>query len=251
MKYTTTVADYLTWRGDIPFENDPLNEVDNLIFCLLSYVELDGAVPSTPDRCVTLREAAKEYFFTHDPKDERPLGLIVPREIVALFRQMADAPRYRDLQLCGYVNEICEKKQVQFSALTIRLPDDTWFVAVRGTDDTIVGWREDFNLSWMDEVPAQRLTAEYLDNLPLTKNSRLSSAGIPREAIWQSGGRFTPRPQRGIGSSGYTATMVPDSRKKCWSRRRTVHLPTASTAWYRSPPWSGCCFHMMKCECHP
>ena len=103
------VTDYIQWRGDIPFENDPLNEVDNLIFCLLSYVELDGAVPSTPDRCVTLREAAKEYFFTHDPKDERPLGLIVPREIVALFRQMADAPRYRDLQLCGYVNEICEK----------------------------------------------------------------------------------------------------------------------------------------------
>ena len=65
------VTDYIQWRGDIPFENDPLNEVDNLIFCLLSYVELDGAVPSTPDRCVTLREAAKEYFFTHDPKDER------------------------------------------------------------------------------------------------------------------------------------------------------------------------------------
>ena len=71
------VTDYIQWRGDIPFENDPLNEVDNLIFCLLSYVELDGAVPSTPDRCVTLREAAKEYFFTHDPKDERPLGLTV------------------------------------------------------------------------------------------------------------------------------------------------------------------------------
>lgn len=181
------VTDYIQWRGDIPFENDPLNEVDNLIFCLLSYVELDGAVPSTSDRCVTLREAAKEYFFTHDPKDERPLGLIVPREIVALFRQMADAPRYRDLQLCGYVNEICEKKQVQFSALTIRLPDDTWFAAVRGTDDTIVGWREDFNLSWMDEVPAQRLTAEYLDNLPLTKNSRLYVGGHSKGgnlAVW-------------------------------------------------------------------
>lgn len=41
------VTDYIQWRGDIPFENDPLNEVDNLIFCLLSYVELDGAVPST------------------------------------------------------------------------------------------------------------------------------------------------------------------------------------------------------------
>ncbi len=181
------VTDYIQWRGDIPFDNDPLNEVDNLIFCLLSYVDLEGAVPAGTDHYVTLREAAKEYFFTHSPKDERPLGLIVPREIVALFRQMAEAPRFRDLQLCGYVNEICEKKQVQFSALTIRLPHDTWFAAVRGTDDTIVGWREDFNLSWMDEVPAQRMTADYLDKLPLTDTSRLYVGGHSKGgnlAVW-------------------------------------------------------------------
>lgn len=181
------VTDYIRWRGDIPFDNDQLNEVDNLIFCLLSYVDLNGAVPSDINQCVTLREAAKEYFFTHDPSDERPLGLIVPREIVMLFRQMADAPRYRDLLLCGYVNEICEQKQVQFSAVTIRLPGDTWFVAVRGTDDTIVGWREDFNLSWMDEVPAQRMTADYLDALPLTSTSRLYVGGHSKGgnlAVW-------------------------------------------------------------------
>lgn len=181
------IPDYIRWRGDIPFEHDPVNEVDNLIFCLLSYVDLEGAVPSDFKHTVTLSEAAKTYFLDHDPKDERPLGLIVPRQIVDMFRQMADTPRYRDLKLCGYVNEICEERQVQFSALTIRLPNGVWFVAVRGTDDTIVGWREDFNLSWMDEVPAQRMTADYLDRLPLSKNARLYVGGHSKGgnlAVW-------------------------------------------------------------------
>lgn len=181
------IPDYIRWRGDIPFEHDPVNEVDNLIFCLLSYVDLDGIVPSDFKHSVTLAEAAKAYFLDHDPKDERPLGLIVPRQIVELFRQMAEASRYRDLKLCGYVNEICETRQVQFSALTVRLPHGVWFVAVRGTDDTIVGWREDFNLSWMDEVPAQRMTAEYLDRLPLSKNARLYVGGHSKGgnlAVW-------------------------------------------------------------------
>lgn len=181
------IPDYIRWRGDIPFEHDPLNEVDNLIFCLLSYVDLEGAVPQDFKHSVTLAEAAKTYFLTHDPKDERPLGLIVPRQIVDMFRQMADAPRYRELKLCGYVNEISPERQVQFSALTIHLPGGVWFVAVRGTDDTIVGWREDFNLSWMEEVPAQRMTADYLDALPLTKRARLYVGGHSKGgnlAVW-------------------------------------------------------------------
>lgn len=181
------IPDYIRWRGDIPFANDPVNEVDNLIFCLLSYVELEGAVPGDFKHSVTVAEAAKTYFLSHDPKDERPLGLIVPRQIVDMFRQMADAPRYRDVKLCGYVNEIDREKQVQFAALTIKLPNNTWFVAVRGTDDTVVGWREDFNLSWMDEVPAQRMTAAYLDALPLTKKARLYVGGHSKGgnlAVW-------------------------------------------------------------------
>lgn len=181
------IPDYLRWRGDLSFEHDLVNEVDNLIFCLLSYVDLEGIVPSDFKHSVTLSDAAKAYFLGHDPRDERPLGLIVPRQIVELFRQMAEVPRYRDLKLCGYVNEICVERQVQFSALTIRLPHGVWFVAVRGTDDTIVGWREDFNLSWMDEVPAQRMTAEYLDRLPLSKHAQLYVGGHSKGgnlAVW-------------------------------------------------------------------
>ncbi len=160
---------------------------------------------------------------------------------------MADAPRYRDLQLCGYVNEICEKKQVQFSALTIRLPDDTWFAAVRGTDDTIVGWREDFNLSGWTRF-RHSATAEYLDNLPLTKNSRLYVGGHSKGgnlAVW---GAVHASPATRDRIVRVYSNDAPDSRKKCWSLRRTVHLPTASTAWCRSPPLVGMLLSHDECD---
>ncbi len=182
-----TVTDYLAWRGDLSFDAVPVCEADNLIFSLLSYMDLDGIVPAPGDGCITMREAAKEYFFVREEIPPKPLGLIVPAEIVGLFRALADAPRFRDLPLCGYVNEICEAREMQFSAMTIRLPDGGAFVAFRGTDDTIVGWREDFNLSYMDEVPSQRKAADYLNALDLPPDMPLYVGGHSKGgnlAVW-------------------------------------------------------------------
>ena len=182
------VFDYLEWRGDLTFEEIPVNEVDNLIFCLLSYVDLDGIVPAEPQKGrVTIRRAAAEYFFTHEDIQDRPLGLIVPADILTLFRRMAHARRFRDLELTGYTNTVCEVREMQFSALTIRLPGEQMFVAFRGTDDTIVGWREDFNLSHMEEVPSQRMAADYLNRLDLTPDTTLWVGGHSKGgnlAVW-------------------------------------------------------------------
>ncbi len=182
------VFDYLEWRGDLTFEEAPLNEVDNLIFCLLSYVDLEGIVPAEPKQGrVTLRSAAAEYFFTHGETSTRPLGLIVPADILTLFRRMAHTRRFRDLELTGYVNTICETREMQFSALTVRLPREQMFAAFRGTDDTIVGWREDFNLAHMDEVPSQRMAADYLNALDITPDTTLFVGGHSKGgnlAVW-------------------------------------------------------------------
>ena len=182
------VFDYLEWRGDLSFAQSPVNEVDSLIFCLLSYVDLDGIVPADPKKGrITVRAAAAEYFFTHDTTPTRPLGLIVPADTLTLFRRMAKYPRFRDLELTGYVNEVSEERGMQFSALTVRLPGEQLFVAFRGTDDTIVGWREDFNLSHMEEVPSQRMAAEYLNRLDMTPDTALFVGGHSKGgnlAVW-------------------------------------------------------------------
>ena len=179
------ILDYLEWRGDLTLSEAPLSEVDNLIFCLLSYVDLDGIIPE--DGGVTIRAAAAEYFFTHPDRGDRPLGFIIPGDILTLFRRMAHTKRFRDLILTNYVSEISEERQTQFAAITVRMPDDAVFVAFRGTDDTIVGWKEDFNLSFMDEVPAQRSAAAYLNGLDVTPDTGIYVGGHSKGgnlAVW-------------------------------------------------------------------
>ncbi len=184
------VFEYLNWRGDISMEQLPLGEVDGLILSLLSYVDLDGILPMSNENShagITIREAAKEYFFVRDPQIQRPLGLIVPAEIIRLFRCVANSTRFGGLNLYDYVNEISEEEETQFSALTVQLPQEDLFVAFRGTDDTIVGWREDFNLSFMDEVPAQRHAADYLSALDPTPEARIYVGGHSKGgnlAVW-------------------------------------------------------------------
>ncbi len=182
------IYDYLDWRGDIPARSDNINEVDNMIFSLLSYVNFERVFEALEHhRTLTMREAAKEYFFTHDEKNPRPLGLIVPAVILDLFRRLAETPRYRDLELFGYVNEICPEKEMQFSAITIKLGDGGLFVAFRGTDDTLVGWKEDFKLAYLEEVPSQAKAVAYLNALPLEENTALYVGGHSKGgnlAVW-------------------------------------------------------------------
>lgn len=158
--------DYLDWRGDVTFDQCPLNELDSSLFSMLVYVNFQGIVPSDPNEPgVTLREAAKDFFFTYDDDEKYPLGLIIPKEIITIFRRMADLPRYANLYLTGYVNEISEEREMQFSAVTIRLPNGDLVASFRGTDDTIIGWKEDFMMAYMEEVPSQRKAAQYLNDL--------------------------------------------------------------------------------------
>ncbi len=159
--------DYLDWRGDIPFDRCPLNEVDNLLFSMLVYINFQDIVPTDPaDPGITLLDAAKEFFFTYDDSEKYPLGLIIPKEIITIFRRLADTPRYADIRLTGYVNEICEAREMQFSAMTAHLPGGDIVVSYRGTDDTLVGWKEDFKMAYMEVVPSQRKAVQYLNDLP-------------------------------------------------------------------------------------
>lgn len=182
------VMNYLEWWGELSFSDVPLNEVDNLIFALLSYVDLEGVVPAEHHgKRVTLRAAAAEYFFTHPQPGHHPLGLVIPADILTLFRRMAQTRRFSDLELMGFVQDTSEERQTQFVALTLYLPEGSVFVAFRGTDDSLVGWREDLNLAIMEEVPAQRSAAEYLNALELSDEASLYVGGHSKGgnlAVW-------------------------------------------------------------------
>ncbi len=159
-----TLFDYVKWRGDLSFSEAPFNEVDSLIFSILSYIDFQGIVGE--DHCgtrVPIKAAANSYFARNPNIKKISVGLIVPKDIIKLFRALKDTRRFRNVEMRAYVNQIDQEKQMQFSAITFFPEDGTVVVAYRGTDDTIIGWKENFNMSFLPVVPAQTAAAEYLE----------------------------------------------------------------------------------------
>ncbi len=154
-----TILDYLDWRGDITFAERPFNEIDNLLLAELSYLDFGKIVPEAFCEHISLHEAM-DAFTKRTPHAD--MGVLVPDKIPELGRRMAASARFRDTALSGYVCKLDEETETQFAALCAALPDVSVYVSFRGTDDTIVGWKEDFNMGFLPTVPAQREAAKYL-----------------------------------------------------------------------------------------
>lgn len=159
------ILDYLDWRGDIPFSVSPLNEIDNLIFSELCFINFSGIVPSDMGaQGIPLSLACQMYCRMHE-QEKVSMGLIVPADIPTLMKKMAETKRFGNVLLYGYVDRIDEDVQKQFAALTIDMDGSQLYVAYRGTDDTIIGWKENFNMSFMSAIPAQLDAVEYLNEV--------------------------------------------------------------------------------------
>ena len=153
----TNVLDYLKWRGDLTFTQDPLNAVDALIFSALSYIRYGGAVEQKPEEPVTLREAAGA-FFALDNFEVR----IRAKNDLELLRRASESTRFGLSRICRYTDLYIPEEETQFAAMTFLLDDGTAFLAFRGTDETLVGWKEDFNMSFQETIPSQRLAQQYI-----------------------------------------------------------------------------------------
>ena len=158
------LLDYLDWRGDLTLEQSPFNEVDNLILAELSFVDFKDIVPGPGEgESVALRDAA-ERFFARFPEGEKiDMGVLVPAAIPDMLRKMADSRRFGDMKLNCFVDHLDVGKGEQFAALTIETGDRTLYLSFRGTDDTLAGWKEDFELACMPEVPAQKKAVAYTE----------------------------------------------------------------------------------------
>lgn len=157
------LLDYLEWRGDLPLTRDPFNEVDNLILAELSFVNFQGIVPGPGEgESVPLRTAA-EAFFAHVPEGKPiDMGVLVPAAIPEMLRKMASSRRFGDMELNCFTDHLDMDRGEQFAALTVETGDGAVYLSFRGTDDTLAGWKEDFELACMPEVPAQKKALDYV-----------------------------------------------------------------------------------------
>lgn len=160
MKYTTTVADYLTWRGDIPFSVDPFNEVDNLVLCIISYINFrrfPELLTRNPREAVSLRDICQKLT-----QEDEQLGLS-QLSYIPVTQQAAQTERFAGTRMFAFEDR--SDQETQFAAVTFLLPDKSVFVAFRGTDTSLVGWKEDFNMSYLSAVPAQLRAAAYTEEI--------------------------------------------------------------------------------------
>lgn len=153
------ILDYLDWRGDLSLTQSPFNPVDNLILSQMSYLMFNALVPGFTEEVisVSIGEASK-HLLAQDPVKNPTL---TPQNR-ALLQKMAYNARFRHANLFFYCNDRDTAEEKQFSAITISLEDQSVYVAFRGTDSTITGWKEDFNLAFTCPVPAQTEAVRYL-----------------------------------------------------------------------------------------
>ena len=155
------IFDYLEWRGDIPFAVDPFNEADNLVLAELVYTDCRGIL-SMDGSEMPLQDVCRAFFERHTHEE-----ILADKSFTAkaplLMEKMLSGGRFRDLRLCLYLDETEAAREMQFAAVTFLLPDGSAFAAFRGTDGSIVGWKEDFNLSFLPETEGQRRAVQYLN----------------------------------------------------------------------------------------
>lgn len=152
------IFDYLYWRGDLTTTQAAFNEIDALILARLSYVPFDKINLHTAGTSIPICDAAASLLELPDIEQS-----VLWKYDIDLLKALLKSERYNSALLTNYVNQIDENTQKQFSAVTVQIDEHLNFISFRGTDNTLVGWKEDFNMSFTCPVPAQKSAVDYLE----------------------------------------------------------------------------------------
>lgn len=173
------LIDYVEWRGDLTFSKSAFCDVDALVLCQLSYLNFDGLLSSGFSNKIFLRDLWTIFKGSKDFERRSDLGALISRQTVRLLEVCAASKRFGKIYASGYVSKIDLQNEEQFSALAFfeGAFNSNPFVAFRGTDDTIVGWKEDFNLAIEEAVPAQRDALAYLEGVAKKTRGKILVGG--------------------------------------------------------------------------
>lgn len=153
--------DYLKYYGDVSMEEYPFNDVDSLILSMLSYVKLNGIVPSTKNDYIFLEEACFKFLNKYSEKDFKKEDWLFPSSY-RLMELLKTSQRFFHTKLY-YLHSSVEEKG-QFGALTVRLPNKITYVSFEGTDSNVVGWKEDFETMYEFPIYSQSKAKSYFDD---------------------------------------------------------------------------------------
>jgi len=164
--------DYIQWRGDIPFSKMGVNPVDALVFSTLSYIDFEGIAADVPDVGVKLSYAAEMFLSQEELKNR-----IRVKSDINLLRAAASSERFGKARITFYRKILDFEKETQFAAMTFLLNDGTAMLTYRGTDFNLIGWKEDFNMTFQESIPAQEEALRYLNEYAAKTNARMRLVG--------------------------------------------------------------------------
>ncbi|MCR4955395.1 MAG: DUF2974 domain-containing protein [Lachnospiraceae bacterium] len=156
------MLDYLDWRGDLTFQQSKFNEVDNLLIAQMCYAPFEGIVKEGMEGMLTVKEVADLYFEKYTLRKQKSMESQQIRA-TGVLAKMAQSKRFKDCYLGFYVQQTTEKQQ--FSAITMDLGENCLYIAFRGTDNTLVGWKEDLTMCYASNIQSQKDAVEYLENI--------------------------------------------------------------------------------------
>ena len=161
------ILEYIKEYGNITFQEEKFNEIDNLIFSRLSYLPFED-----------IKIEEKETFETIANKlKDIEIKKFIMKNDKELIKLVGKSNRYKDLLVTDYYFSRDDKKEKQFVAITIHLENDEIYISYGGTDDTLVGWKEDFNLSFMTHIPAQVEALKYIRRVSKKYNCKIHLGG--------------------------------------------------------------------------
>lgn len=168
------IIDYSLMNAHKDFNALPFSKVDGLIFAQLAYLDYDEFVPDKQlfTRGITFTKISEQDGFENLFPLER-----TARKNLLLFNSMAYSKRYKKVRINYHENVFSPEMAIQFSATTFLLPDGNACVSFRGTDSTITGWRENFDMLYNDTVPAQLLSVKYLNKVASKIKGKITVVG--------------------------------------------------------------------------
>ena len=168
-----TLFEYIEKYGNKSFDEEKFNEVDNVILSLVSYIDLTDIVPKNKN-VITLEEAANKFFRKYRERELRN-NIFSIRSAIRLFREIKDYKRYNSLKLHNYEKIVNENEQ--FGAVCIDIRDDLMYVSFEGTDEAVIGWKEDFQFAYKFPTPSQDDAIIYLEKVVGFKNKNIIVGG--------------------------------------------------------------------------
>ena len=159
------INDYLVWRGDLPFSDYPFNDVDALILARFSYLPFDK-IKLGDETILSISSKMDKLDVSSFKMDDDKL----------MIHNLGKSVRFKDLKVTDFVFNRVKSLEKQFGAVTIHLPNFI-YVSYIGTDNSLVGWKEDCNLSFMKHVPAQKEGVKYLSEVAFKYKGKIVLGG--------------------------------------------------------------------------